>query len=179
MGSLLKSRKLTYVCLVLFCLVIVTTHLSSGILARYTTEKGGDDSANVARFVFITQGDEDTELDISSIKKPGDNVQYTFKVCNTDGVNICEVAQEYTVNVEVDGNMPFVCILTDDENSSLLDTTASTYSASLEGELDAGVAEENEYTLSIEWPSGENSAKYANGMAIGRVTLTITSMQKD
>ncbi|MBQ8566684.1 MAG: hypothetical protein IJ445_03770 [Clostridia bacterium] len=179
--GVIRSRKLMYVCIALFCLVIVTTHLSSGILARYTTEKGGDDSANVARFVFDTQGVSAAELDISSIKKPGDNIEYTFKVCNKDGVNVCEIAQEYTVNVTVYGNMPFVCTLTDGSNIASLDNTPPilTYSASLTGELAAGVEEEDTFTLRVEWPSDENGAQYANGMAIGKVTITVTSVQKD
>ena len=181
MGSIVRSRKLMYVCIALFFMVIVTTHLCSGILARYTTEKGGDDSANVGRFVFDTQGVSYTKLDISEIKKPGDKVEYTFKVTNSDGTNTCEVAQEYIVTVEVGGTMPFKCEIKHDGNTSDLDTTDTypTYSATLTGALAAGVTEEDNWELDIEWPSGANSAEYANGMAIGKVILTVTSVQKD
>ena len=77
--------------------------------------------------------------------------------------------------------MPFECTLTEGLNSASLDTTAPipTYSASLTGELAAGVEEEDTFTLRVEWPSDENGAQYANGMAIGKVTITVTSVQKD
>ena len=163
-------------------MVMVSTFFTSGIFAKYTAEDGGDDSAAAAQFVFHTERTTGVELiDISTIRNPGDKVEYEFKVSNSDGARVCEVAQTYTVNVHVEGNMPIKCTL--EKNGGASDTL-NTYTdpsdrdVSLGAELVAKTEQNDIYLLSVEWPSDAKDDSYANGMAIGRVTLTVTSAQK-
>lgn len=61
---------------VLFCLTVISTHLVSGLYARYTTSGSGDDSARVIRFGEI------------SITESGDFVAGTNDMMIIPGVDI-------------------------------------------------------------------------------------------
>lgn len=47
--------------IVLFCLVLITTHFSSGFVARYTTKSSGTDNARVAAFTVDAELNASTE----------------------------------------------------------------------------------------------------------------------
>lgn len=51
--------------IVLFCLVLITTHFTSGFMARYTTKSSGTDRARVAAFAVEAELDPDPEEDSS------------------------------------------------------------------------------------------------------------------
>ena len=170
------------ICLPIFlCLLALSFTLTSGIFARYTTKFTGSDEARVAAFVFQAESTGATEIvDIeNNIKNPGDDFVYLFKVTNRDGAKICEVAQEYTVLVEIDGNMPLVCTLVKNSDPPLsFDTfTGSENSLNSIGTLAAGTEESDSFRLTVEWPDTENGAEYANGAAYGKIRLTVESKQ--
>ena len=170
------------ICAVLMYLVILTSSLSSGLYARYTSKGSGTDNARVARFEFVTESTSAVEvIDIGDISSPGDSVTYQFKVANNNGSSVCEVAQRYTVSIKVDGNMPLACELSQGGGAS---DNLETFSGSkrtliIEGELLAGEVDEDTFSLTVKWPEDQNSADLANGMALGKITLTVTSQQMD
>lgn len=177
-----KRPPLLVICAVLTYLVILTSSLSSGLYARYTSSDFDMDSARVARFEFCAESTSAVELiDLSDISTPGDSVTYQFKVANNNGASVCEVVQRYTVTVKVDGNMPLVCTLT--QNGSAADSletfSGSKRTLNVEGDLLAGEADEDTFSLTVEWPKDMNSADFANGMALGKITLTVVSQQTD
>ncbi len=168
-----KTPIVFYIGVVLLCLVMVSINMTSGLYARYTSRDQSSDSARVARFVFDVKKSGTTEfIDISDIKRPGDKKVYEFVVSNGTEENCCEVAQQYTVDVAINGSMPLTYTLSKNGAAEALAASASDV-------LVAGTVDSDTYTLTIEWPSEMNDAIYANGTAVGEVILTITSEQMD
>lgn len=161
-----------YIGLSVLFLVMVSFSLTSGLYARYLSRDSAENNARVAAFVFNVEKTEASSAfpDISDIQRPGDRMQYAFIITNGTGNRCSEVKQQYTVTVTVNGNMPLVCTLT--QNGETAEHTAI-------GVLEAGVADAHAYTLTVEWPSDQNDAEFANGMTVGEVILTVASEQVD
>lgn len=173
---------------VLLYMVLLTSAMSLGLQARYMSSSAGEDSARVARFEFVTASTSDVEvMDISEISAPGESVVYQFEVANHGETGVCEVAQRYTVTVQVDGNMPLICTLTKNEGeqaTSMQIFSVENQTLSLGGEFSASVTGRDVYSLMVEWPQEYNGVKYngaeyANGLALGKVTVTVVSQQID
>lgn len=167
-----KTPIVFYLGMMLLCLVMLSFNLTSGLYARYTTKSSASDSSRVASFVFDVSATGSAEfLDISEITKPGDNKEYTFVVSNGTVDNCCEVKQQYTVDITINGSMPLTYTLAKNGEAGV--------SASATDVLIAGEVDFDTYTLIIEWPPNQNDVKYANGAAVGEVILTVRSEQVD
>lgn len=80
--------------LILLLLTMVTTHMTSGLYARYAASASGEDSARVAKFDVITSLDnQDILLDCTANTSSG---VYNIKIQNNS-----EVAIEYILNVRI------------------------------------------------------------------------------
>ena len=170
-----KTPIVVYIAAILLWLTFITSSLTAGLFARYVNISGNGDFASVAKFVFNVSDDTATHfIDLENIKKPGDKIEYRFKVTNSDSTGICEVAQRYTVDIQIDGNMPLVCTL---QKNGEVATTGS--SLSNVGEFPAGTEKTDIFILTVVWPNDMNDAMYANGAALGRIVLTIGSQQVD
>lgn len=154
-------------------LVMLSFNLTSGLYARYTSADTASDSARVASFVFdVNRTSAVKFIDISDITTPGDTKEYTFVVSNGTEGKCCEVKQQYTVSVEVNGNLtPISWTLSQNDGAAVASPVTDI--------LTAGVVDSDTYTLTIVWPKEENDVRYANGMAMGEVILTVTSEQVD
>ena len=167
---------------ILLFFVMLTSSITSGLYARYAAHTTGNDTARVAKFVFNTVDENLTELiDLSSVQNPGDSATYTFKVTNTDGISVCEVAQGYTVTVEITGNMPLLCTLTKNgvESDSLNTALFPDRTLTLSGELIAGSEDGDQFALTVTWPSEFNDASLSGGAALSAVSLHVVSEQLD
>ena len=80
----------------MFCLILITTAMMGGLLARYTTENQGTDSARVAKWDVDVQGPED-DVEIEYLVSPNDQGAYTVTIENKS-----EVAVTYSMTVEVE-----------------------------------------------------------------------------
>ena len=111
----IKTPIVFRIALVLLCVMLFSFYLIGGLYARYTASASGGDSARVARFIFDVEKDSGSQefIDISNIKKPGDSVEYIFTVSNGSSGDYCEVAQNYSIKLIIEGNMPLVCTLND------------------------------------------------------------------
>lgn len=83
--------------MVLLCLVMVSTCLMGGLLAKYSATGQGDDEARVAKFDVYAEGVE-TE-NISCTAEKNSNGVYTVTVNNAS-----EVAVRYTLAVSMSGD---------------------------------------------------------------------------
>lgn len=79
-----------FAALILLLLTMITTHITSGLFARYTTQGSGSDSARVAEF------------DVSSLLTAYANENGKFKLTVTSN---SEVAVQYKIVVEFDAPM--------------------------------------------------------------------------
>ncbi len=64
---------------VLLCLTLLTTHLTSGLYARYTTEASSSDSARVAKFV-VTAAPANSDTSSITLTDKSPEAAYTFSV---------------------------------------------------------------------------------------------------
>ena len=81
---------------VLFCLLMLSVHLLSGLFARYVSKGQGVDSARVAKFdVGVTSVANNVEIEYGV--SPGDEGAYVVNIANRS-----EVAVTYDIKVVVD-----------------------------------------------------------------------------
>lgn len=175
---------------VLFALVLATTWMTTGLLARYVVTASGTDEARVAAFVFRVKDKETSktiQVSLNEVKAPGDQAVYTFEVTNVDG-KTCEVAQEYDVTMTLDGSLPLKCTLVRDSGSKngaaaqsvdalAAGTTMPATTTAITGDFAAAEASTDTYTLTVEWPQTANDPMYAYGAAA--LELTVRSEQID
>jgi hypothetical protein len=163
--------------------VLITTTATAGLYARYTVTAEGTDAARVAQFVFSLQAEGASfgkTLSTKEIRYPGDTVEYYFAVSNAEGGSVCEVAQDYTVEVRLGGNMPLAITLERLEGSANgVGLATPSPEVSLGGELNAAEEQIDHYKLTVTWPLDQNDPAYANGAALSQINLTVTSQQKD
>ena len=177
--------RLSSVVAFLLIAVLITTAATAGLYARFIVTGQGSDSAAVAQFVFHLQAEGASygkSVSLEEIRYPGDTTEYYFAVSNTEGGMICEVAQNYTVEVRLSGNMPLEITLERLSGStngvdSVYHSSAGT--ASLGGDFNAASEQNDHYKLTVTWPKEQNDSSYANGLAFSQINLTVTSQQKD
>ena len=87
---------------VLLCLVLGSSYLVAGMLAKYTSGDSEDDSSRVAKFSFFVSDVGDSHIvDLRGIEKPGDELTYSFSVNSNS-----EVSVSYDITLMVNGSMP-------------------------------------------------------------------------
>ena len=69
--------------MLLLCLVLVTAHFSTGMLARYVTRTSGGDSGHVASFKVTATADETEPLSVAFLGEDDDGkADYEIKISN-------------------------------------------------------------------------------------------------
>ena len=82
---------------ILFCLVLITTSMMSGLYARYTAEGNGEDSARVAKWNVGATGN----LAEAEVKPAETDGEYSIIVTSNS-----EVAAEYDIKVTLEKELP-------------------------------------------------------------------------
>ncbi len=192
-----SAKKRAFPIYALLAYLLIFAVMTSGIsLAKYTTSSGDvSDSARVAKYVFdIADGNGDSASAVlTDMCKPGDIVFYTVVVNNyverdNNTVDICEVAQKYTVQISLGGSLPISAALyageVDENNvgsltsrSSVNTQTNSDTCSGIEAMLPS-VEQSHEYTLVVSWPESENGLQYSRG-GIAEVEIVVVSEQID
>ena len=150
---------------ILFCLTLISIHLTSGLFARYTASDRENDSARVA--VMAT----DIRLTIKDNipMHPGETTVIPITIANYKGNRVCEVAQSYVLKVtQLEDNIPF--------DIKVYDVTGEN-AVIPEGTFDANVEQEVTYNIKITWPEEFNSAFYA--FEIDAIEINIKAEQID
>lgn len=171
-------------------LLLLAAILTTGVLSIYVARSGTNDQTRVAKFVFDTSvehasGSISLEEMKQLIQEPGDQAEFNVLVTNSRsaGAEISEVAEQYTIEMTINGSMPLECTLkkASEPNPVLQigNTGVAAASGSTTGTLAAGVNETQEYLLTVLWPISENEYKYANGTAVGELMLDFTAVQMD
>ena len=127
--------------LILLCLVLVSSHLTSGLYARYTSSSTGSDSARVAKFAVETSG-ADENISVKTGTSDPDTTSYTITIENKS-----EVAVSYQLTPVLSGTPAGV--------TASLDSNT--------GELAAGAAPvTHTLTLSVDWAAFTQDQTGAN-----------------
>jgi len=156
---------------ILLCLLVLTTPVALELYARYTTADSVFRKARIAAYVFHVREEAQEQeqfLDLSDIQNPGDTKIYSFTVSNDNGSTVSEVAQAYTVSLELSGGLPLLCTITDGNETQTINAAedALPWSVEMSGSLAPAVEETHTYTVSVEWPEEYNSSRYANGSGL-------------
>lgn len=89
-----KRNPILILSLILLCLTLISTHMTAGLYARYTSTGSGEDSARVAKF-DVTESGTLTETMVLSVI-PGEK----YHVGEVVVANNSEVAVAYTITVK-------------------------------------------------------------------------------
>ena len=151
--------------MILLCLVLVSSYLTAGMLARYTTTDMGGDVARVAKFVFNVKNEQSTKIvDVSSITSPDSSaVTYHFSVNGKS-----EVSVKYMLKMSLNGSMPLIATLSKEDGSDaqdlqLVPTTDYDFenAVSVVNNAAANVFAPNiqsgvGYKITVKWASGDD-----------------------
>ena len=146
----MRKRKYSYnpamvLAMILLCLTLISTHLTAGLYARYTTTDTGEDSARVAKFEITETGIFVNTL-VAEIL-PGDSEKRTIEV-----VNKSEVAVNCTVTLKnVYNNLPIKLLINGAENTCSIPLAPGATGT---------------YNVKFDWPTTGNNLPY-----IGKVDL--------
>ncbi len=170
---------------VLLISVLLTTLMLCRLYARYMQGGSLNAGARTASCVFQANDKADSRfLNLSNIQKPGDIQTYTFHVTNSNGRTVSETAISYDFAVELTGNMPIKCTISDQNNNKVLETGVLESSPVKAQVLNAGalapsLESDDTYTITVEWPEAVNDASFASRNAVAEAMLTVTAQQVD
>lgn len=157
-----KSRPVVfYATMLLFLLTMITTSMTSGLYARYTTAASGEDSARVAAFSIQSEGELSQSFSLSLL--PGGDTSKAIEITYSG-----EVAVRYVLTVESTGNLPLTF--------SIDGQTAAKQSNQITVKLSPGT-HTKEHTLRIAWPIDENGYGYSTEMDL--ITVRVECEQID
>lgn len=175
-----KFSTFTIVCLVLYIVtfMLIFPNVSQARYLRQTNDNGNN-LASVADFEFIVENKSDSfAVNLADkIKKPGDSASYSFVVRNYDE-ELSEVPIQYSITLEVVGNMPLECSLLKDSESQFTISTLNTTKNTFTGIMDV-LETEVGFMVNINWPEDKNDGSYFEQDAIGVVFISVEATQID
>ena len=174
---------------VLACLTLGSAWKVCGLYARFTSSDAGQDSGRVGAFVFDLSDQSSAQgvthmITLNDVTKPGDSQTYHFTISNQNGNMVSEVAENYQIQLDVEGSLPIICtVAKDTEEICKVDTTDETSgtgtASGSEIAFEAANVRSDQYTLTAQWPGTVNDVKYANSSGTSLVRLTVKAQQTD
>lgn len=141
---------------VLLCLTIISVHLTSGMMARYSTTVSGSDSARVAKFdvSYILKEKDETAENLYLLCEPGMTINYEIVLKNDS-----EVTVDCTVTVK-----------------KLSDNTPITFSLG-QSTVQLAPGASQTFNLTITWDRDMNDASYA--FELDAIRVIVDAVQVD
>jgi hypothetical protein len=167
-----------------FLILAVTTSIVAGSLALYTTRI--DDLAEgsvVAKEFVLVEGGTDTFA--TNVKvAPGETNTWQFSVRNYEGALVSETAMNLAFAVDVQATegkaaiAPLTVTVTNEAGDVLGEAVTGTGTISF-GDFFAltELGQENVYTVTVTWPSGEGDTAYAGAGYGTTVFVSVTGTQ--
>lgn len=157
---------------ILFFAVILTTYMSGGLYARYSTAAGDSDSARVAKFDIEIDGTTISKTEHLTIKdfKPGDSIEHKIKV-----VIDSEVSVKCTIKVITTGNLPLTFKIDANELNAV--TKILTYEQNVDPTGSTTV--EILKTLEINYVTDGISDNYMDSHEVDIIDIIVTAEQID
>lgn len=157
---------------VLFCLVMISTHLMGGLYARYVTKGTGSDSARVAKFDVEGSGSGEIALQAESTAEG----KYTINVTNNSEVDVSyDVDVVFNkdvvnwVNLQIDGKTA----------AETLEEGVTTFHFDNVGVLDPGVSQSKEILFLPEAGMTKEMTGLSGSLAPMNFTVYIHAVQID
>lgn len=174
-----KLSRFTLIALMLYLFTFIMI-LPTSISAKYVdTSKNNPEQSVVADFVFLVEEESGSFANNVSakIKSPNESAGYTFLIKNYDELQ-SEVSVEYTIKLEILGNMPIKCSLGKGNETLFTIDATGTIQNEYKGVMDIGQVEE-EFVVSAWWPEDRTDISYYSQDAVGIILLTIEANQID
>lgn len=157
-----------FTAILLLCLVLISTAIVSGMLARFTTGDSASDNSRVAKFVVTGTFFSET-INLDAVMKPGDSQPRSFEITNSS-----EVSVEYAVKLRnTTKNLPLsLKIGTADQTAAFNSADGYTYTATL-----APNGANSNFAFELVWPATENDVSYSG--KLDNIAVTVTATQID
>ena len=172
-----KTPLVFYIGIALLCLVLFSTHLTTGLYARYTSEASSQDSARVAKFDVTNSVDMLTaniDLDFFNVTKLTDDFKFTV------GSN-SEVAVTYDVVVTMPVGMAYYDWLELKlDGNSVTTVEENVFTFSNVNVLAAGGISTGSHTLTFSIkPAYQGNPGALQDVKAGTVLITVRAEQVD
>ncbi len=178
--KLLKNKRL--IKYLIYIVVVVSMVVTSGTLARYTSEEAAVGTASIALFAAGTS--YEANLYLGENIYPGATQNLVFTVENYGENNVVsEVALTYDIIIVTTNNLPLSFNLSGTGASGgagdrLVGAFNQTTLQAAGGILPAGTTKtQHRYTLTVDWPERIRDDGYSD--EIDMVTIKVNTMQAD
>lgn len=163
---------------ILLCFTLASAWLVSHMYARYATGETGSDEARIAIF---GNSESITMTDFPKNWKPGMSREYKIIISNQKNGRISEVAQEYDIEIETQGNLPLEYELKKDDNTMVGKFSESSNEASHtfknnDMEFQASQDREDTYQLVITWPEEKNEESFMGIPDTVRININVNQI---
>lgn len=162
-------------------MTLISSYVISGTLAKYVTSANSDESASVAAFVFeLNDGASSQMVNLSGIKKPGDEKIFTFSVSNSrTGGKVSEVAMNYIISLQLNGSIPLKATITAADAQTQQTATGSSGESAQTAALLSAAITENDSATTLPQKSSTATATTAQSLSFsagstGQNTYTLT-----
>lgn len=152
----MRQRKIRHnpamlLAMILLCLTLISTHLTAGLYARYTSTGTGTDEARVAKFEVTESGAFTTTFQAETY--PGDTEERKIQIENKSEVAVnCTV----TLNNKYQ-NLPIRLMINGEENTC---------------SIPLAPGEKGAYTVEFSWQASGNDLAYIGMVDLIEVQLT-------
>ena len=162
---------------ILLILVLATTFLVSGMLAKFATGGQSREMSRVAKFAVSGSGFTQT-VNLGVTMKPGDQSAKSFTVTNNS-----EVTVEYTVTIRnTTNNLPLKLLVNGEEETNLVkfaEAEGYCYTATLA----PNSTETNNFEFTLSWPVDTSKTPATNDIfysgQLDNVAVTVSAAQID
>lgn len=159
-----------FTAILLLCLVLISTAIVSGMLARFTTGDSASDNSRVAKFVVTGTFFSET-INLDAVMKPGDSQPRSFEITNSS-----EVSVEYTVKLRnTTKNLPLSLMIGSEKENKTTEFNSAdgyTYSAPL-----APNGAYSNFSFELVWPDDKDDVAYSG--QLDNIAVTVTATQID
>ncbi len=165
------SQLVTYVCIIV-C-ILLSAVLVTDVWGRFFTQAEGEDGARVASYVVAVNvengANESVTLDLNGLSPSNPEKIFTLIVTNTKNGKTSEVAQKYTISVEVTGASPLTCALASDDVTVSGNTASGSFSVTPQADT---------FTLTVNWVEA-NTVQGADAEICDDISLLTVTVQAE
>lgn len=164
-------------------LLVVTTMVTSGTLAKFVGEEKATASAKIA--AYAAGSTYEIDLYLGERMQPGSSETIEFTVENYDENDTrSETSLGYSIEIITTGNLPLQFSLSGtgasgDRDDKVVGALNSTNLTATGGRLPVGseTKKAHRYTLTVQWPQSEANTDYSN--EIDMLTIKVSTAQTD
>lgn len=186
-SSLTLGERMMFLAGILFCLVLITTALMSGLFARYCSTAEGRDTARVAKFDVsslllpaLAEGKEQHQVDVVCAQAKEESGVFQLTVTSDS-----EVAVQYALEITFDSDIPDGVSVTLDDTPVELEENSLAWRKEAAGTFPPGMGNTKDHTLTftMNWADsnlvGNPGEQVEQKTMVLDFTVEVTAVQVD